>query len=97
MRDATRSTTFYTNPLRERGQGERKHNFGNNGRTDGNGTGPVSYTHLDVYKRQVLGFVADKDLSKVLPLLPKEAHYIFTRAGIERALDENILARRAAE
>ena len=45
----------------------------------------------------VLGFVADKDLSKVLPLLPKEAHYIFTRAGIERALDENILARRAAE
>ena len=28
---------------------------------------------------------------------PKEAHYIFTRAGIERALDENILARRAAE
>lgn len=33
----------------------------------------------------VLGFVADKDLSKVLPLLPKEAHYIFTRAGIDGA------------
>ena len=54
------------------------------------------YPYLDKLY-MVLGFVADKDLSKVLPLLPKEAHYIFTRAGIERALDENILARRAAE
>lgn len=44
----------------------------------------------------VLGFVADKDLDKVLPLLPKEAHYLFTRAGIERALDEKLLAERAA-
>lgn len=43
----------------------------------------------------VLGFVADKDLDKVLPLLPKEAHYLFTRAGIERALDEKLLAERA--
>lgn len=44
----------------------------------------------------VLGFVADKDLDKVLPLLPKDAHYLFTRAGIERALDEKLLAERAA-
>lgn len=44
----------------------------------------------------VLGFVADKDLDNVLPLLPKEAHYLFTRAGIERALDEKLLAERAA-
>lgn len=44
----------------------------------------------------ILGFVADKDLDKVLPLLPKEAHYLFTRAGIERALDEKLLAERAA-
>lgn len=44
----------------------------------------------------VLGFVADKDLDKVFPLLPTDAHYIFTRAGIERALDEKILAQRAA-
>lgn len=44
----------------------------------------------------VLGFVADKDLDNVLPLLPKEAHYLFTRAGIDRALDEKLLAERAA-
>ena len=36
----------------------------------------------------VVGFVEDKDLSKVLPLLPKDAYYFFTRAAIRRALDE---------
>ncbi len=44
----------------------------------------------------VMGFVADKDLDAVLPLLPPEAHYVFTRAGIARALDEKELAARAA-
>lgn len=43
----------------------------------------------------VVGFVEDKDLSKVLPLLPKDAYYFFTRAAIRRALDEKELARRA--
>lgn len=45
----------------------------------------------------VLGFVADKDLSSVLPLFPGNAAYYFTRASIPRALDENILRERAAE
>ena len=44
----------------------------------------------------VIGFVADKALDRVLPLLPREAHYIFTKAAIPRALDENELSRRAA-
>ena len=43
----------------------------------------------------VVGFVEDKDLSKVLPLLPKDAYYFFTRAAIRRALDEKELARHA--
>ncbi len=34
----------------------------------------------------VLGFAADKDVASVLPLFPPNAHYIFTQAGIERAL-----------
>ena len=40
--------------------------------------------HRDLYC--VLGFVNDKDLSSVLPLFPKEARYIFTQPGNERAL-----------
>ena len=44
----------------------------------------------------VLGFVEDKDLDRVFPLLSKEAHYIFTKASIPRALDEQELARKAA-
>ena len=34
----------------------------------------------------VVGFVNDKDLKSVLPILPKNAHYIFTQAKIARAL-----------
>ncbi|MDD3108426.1 MAG: bifunctional folylpolyglutamate synthase/dihydrofolate synthase [Alistipes sp.] len=44
----------------------------------------------------VLGFVADKDIDHVLPLFPREAYYLFTRAAIPRALDEKELAQRAA-
>lgn len=44
----------------------------------------------------VIGFVNDKDLNAVLPLLPAEAIYYFTRASIPRALDENILRDSAA-
>jgi len=43
----------------------------------------------------VIGFVNDKDLSKVLPLFPADAVYYFTRAGIPRALDENVLKAEA--
>lgn len=43
----------------------------------------------------IIGFVNDKDLSKVLPLLPADALYYFTKASVERALDENILMKNA--
>lgn len=40
----------------------------------------------------VLGMVKDKEVEKVLSLLPKEAYYYFTRAHIPRALQEDKLA-----
>ncbi len=43
----------------------------------------------------VLGMVNDKDISRVLALLPAQARYYFTRARIPRALSENELAARA--
>lgn len=45
----------------------------------------------------VIGMVKDKDRNKVFDLLPKKAHYYFTKAPIPRALDENILMQEAAE
>lgn len=44
----------------------------------------------------VLGFVHDKDLTQVLPLLPREATYLFTQPGVERALPACELAAQAA-
>jgi dihydrofolate synthase/folylpolyglutamate synthase len=43
----------------------------------------------------VLGVVNDKDISKILKLLPKEAVYYFCKASIPRALDENELFSQA--
>ncbi|MCW3111744.1 MAG: dihydrofolate synthase [Segetibacter sp.] len=45
----------------------------------------------------VLGMVKDKDITTVLSLLPKYAHYYFTKAQIPRALPENELAEKAAD
>ena len=45
----------------------------------------------------ILGFVNDKDISAVLPLFPKEARYLFTQPGNERALPAAKLAERARE
>lgn len=45
----------------------------------------------------VLGFVKDKDLSKVLRLLPTHATYYFAKANIPRGLDAEILRGMAAE
>ena len=45
----------------------------------------------------VLGFVKDKDIQKVLGLLPAAANYYFTHAHIPRALDHNELMAKAAE
>jgi len=43
----------------------------------------------------VIGFVSDKDLTSVLPLLPQEGVYYFTKAGVPRALDEKVLMTEA--
>jgi folylpolyglutamate synthase/dihydrofolate synthase len=44
----------------------------------------------------VLGMVSDKDISKVLSLMPKNAHYIFCEASIPRAMPAKELAEKAA-
>ncbi len=51
----------------------------------------IEYSHLHF----VFGTVNDKDVSKILELLPKEATYYFTKANIPRALDENELFEKA--
>lgn len=45
----------------------------------------------------VLGVVNDKDITKILKLLPKHAIYYFCKASIPRALDEKELAEKAAK
>ena len=45
----------------------------------------------------VIGMVNDKDISKVLDLLPKEATYIFCQASIPRAMDAHELERKGNE
>jgi dihydrofolate synthase/folylpolyglutamate synthase len=45
----------------------------------------------------VLGFVADKDLSAIIPLLPPAARYILTEPSTERAMPVAETARRFAE
>lgn len=44
----------------------------------------------------VFGMVNDKDISAVLKLLPKDAHYYFCNANIPRALPASELAKQAA-
>ncbi|RZK46490.1 MAG: bifunctional folylpolyglutamate synthase/dihydrofolate synthase, partial [Pedobacter sp.] len=44
----------------------------------------------------ILGMVKDKEIGKVLSLLPSSAHYYFTQADIPRALDANELREQAA-
>lgn len=46
--------------------------------------------------RIVIGMVNDKDISKVLALLPADAVYYFTRASVSRALDESELHDKAS-
>jgi dihydrofolate synthase/folylpolyglutamate synthase len=45
----------------------------------------------------VIGMVNDKDISKVLGLLPLDASYIFCQASIPRAMDADELASKARE
>ena len=44
----------------------------------------------------VIGFVNDKDVSHILPLMPRDAGYLFTRASVPRAMDASELASVAA-
>lgn len=53
----------------------------------------ITYTHLHF----IFGTVNDKDVSKILALLPKEAIYYFVRANIPRALDEKELCEKALQ
>jgi dihydrofolate synthase/folylpolyglutamate synthase len=59
-------------------------------------------TQITSYKLQnskvhfVIGMVKDKDIDKVLALLPKEAHYYFSNAHIPRAMDAAELKDKAA-
>ena len=45
----------------------------------------------------VLGLVKDKDLSSILPILPPEAYYYFTKANIPRAMNHNDLKYEAGK
>lgn len=44
----------------------------------------------------VIGFVDDKDIQSILPLLPKDAHYIFTQAETKRAIPAELLSKMAS-
>ena len=45
----------------------------------------------------VMGFCEDKDIKSILALMPKKAHYIFTRAESRRAATTEALATLATE
>ncbi len=61
------------------------------------------YTMKQIARQQfnrlhmIVGVVNDKDVAKILPLLPVDASYYFTKASIPRALPENELQQRAHE
>jgi dihydrofolate synthase/folylpolyglutamate synthase len=53
----------------------------------------TTYTKLHI----IIGMVKDKDVSAVLKILPKDAKYYFTKAQIERAMNEVDLVNLANE
>lgn len=55
--------------------------------------GNMAYKQLHI----IFGVVNDKDLNSILVLLPKDAQYYFTKAGIPRAMDENLLSLEAGK
>ena len=52
-----------------------------------------TYNNLHI----VMGMVKDKEIDKILSLLPKHANYYFTKADIPRALAEEDLKLKAAD
>jgi len=61
----------------------------------GNGPGQLSNTRLKNL-HIVYGAVSDKEIDKILQVLPQSAAYYFTQASIPRALDVKLLAAKAA-
>ena len=57
----------------------------------------VNQVELSDYRQLhiIMGMVKDKEIDKVLALLPTEAEYYFTRAHIPRALPEDVLHEKA--
>jgi dihydrofolate synthase/folylpolyglutamate synthase len=57
-------------------------------------------TQLEKYRFKtlwmVIGMVQDKDISKILSLLPQRASYVFCQADIPRAMPASVLAEKAA-
>jgi len=51
------------------------------------------FEHLHI----VLGMVNDKDLTQILPLFPKNAHYYFCKPNIPRGLEASLLQNEAAQ
>ncbi|MDR1054940.1 MAG: bifunctional folylpolyglutamate synthase/dihydrofolate synthase [Prevotellaceae bacterium] len=49
-------------------------------------------SHKNLYI--VLGLVSDKDVESILPLLPADAYYFFTKANLPRAMDAQALAEK---
>jgi len=45
----------------------------------------------------VIGFVSDKDIGTILPMFPPNARYYFTRAKVQRAMDEKALKSAAGK
>lgn len=66
----------------------------------GHNVNGLSYVFTQLRKQSfkrlfcVIGFVADKELDKIVGLLPNSAYYLFTQPKIERALDARVLAER---
>ena len=56
----------------------------------------VSQIQAQEYKKlyMVVGMVSDKDFDAVIPLMPRDAHYIFTRASVARSLSAEELAEK---
>ncbi|MUP46589.1 bifunctional folylpolyglutamate synthase/dihydrofolate synthase [Gramella sp. BOM4] len=55
--------------------------------------GNENYQNLHI----VMGVVNDKDLSKVLPLFPKDAHYYFAKPDVPRGLEAELLQAQARD
>lgn len=53
--------------------------------------------HLHKNLHIVFGMVSDKDINSILPLLPKDATYYFTKASVKRAMPEDELMKKAAK